>query len=438
MTLQKDLFYMNHYNTIVKKNRVLILINGEVCCRVILFILLDIRQFCLTGIHKTFTIEDMSSRIKIGINASFLRKPDAGIGQVTRGFIHELVRSYSAKNEYFLYLEEDIDLKLPENFHKRVFLPKFWKRDDLVRKIWWEKWLLPKKARSDSCELFISLYQCPTVMPAKIEHKMLVHDMIWNIFPQYLDNWRKKFYAALCGRAAKKADSVVTVSNWSKRDIHKYLKIPLDKISIANPSIGDEFFSKSSTEKDNEVLEKYGIFGTYVFYIGGFDFRKNVERLLIAYKILINKNEFPHIQLIIGGEDKSRFSALFADVKRVINDLDLEEKVKMAGFIGQQDLPALYRQCQLFVLPSLYEGFGLMALEAMACGAPAAVSKTSSLPEVCGDAVLYFNPNDEHEMAKVMAKILTNKDLQKKLSEKGIARAKKFSWEKFVNEFFRE
>lgn len=376
--------------------------------------------------------------MKIGINASFLRKPDTGIGQVSRGFISELIKSHSDENEYFLYLEEDVDLKLPKNFHKRVFLPALYRRDDLLRKIWWEKLLLPRYVKKDKCDIFISLYQCPTFLSKNIRHKMLVHDLIPKIFPEYLDNWRKKLYFYLSNRAIQKTDEVITVSEWSKKDIHKYLKIPLEKIRIAYESAGEEFFERSSHEKDTEVLEKYGVFGRYIFYVGGFDFRKNIPELLKAFKKLTERYEINDISLVLGGEDKSKFSPLFTNIRKEINDLELEDKVKPVGFIEQKDLPALYRQCELFVLPSLYEGFGLMALEAMACGAPAAISKSSSLLEVGGDAVLYFNPHDTEEMARVMGKVLQNAKLRRRLSEKGKERAKKFRWENFIQTFFEK
>src|SRR4030042_4247266 len=175
--------------------------------------------------------------IKIGINASFLRKIDTGIGQVTNGFVHEISKSRSKKNEYFLYLERDIDFDLPKNFQKRVFLPMLWRRDDLIRKIWWEKFLLPRKVKKDGCAVFISLYQCPTFFSKNIRHKMLVHDLIPKVFPEYLDNWRKKFYFYLSGQAVRHVSQVLTVSEWSKRDIHKYLNIPKLKIKVAYPGV---------------------------------------------------------------------------------------------------------------------------------------------------------------------------------------------------------
>ena len=375
--------------------------------------------------------------MKIGINASFLRKPDSGIGQVSRGFVNELIHSYSAKNEYFLYLEKDIDLKLPKNFHKKIFLPP-WKRDDLIRKIWWEKFLLPKKAQEDKCEMFISLYQCPTFLPQSIRHKMLVHDLIPKIFPEYLDNWRKKIYFHISCKAIQHADEIITVSEWSKKDIHKYLKIANNKITTAYPSVGEEFFEKSTSDKDNKILDKYGVFGRYIFYIGGFDARKNVPGLLEAFAKLSGNYEVNDINLVLGGEDKSRFSHLFTNVKEEIKKLEIEDKVKLIGFVKQKDLPALYRNCEMYILPSLYEGFGLMPLEAMVSSAPVAVSKNSSLPEVGGDAVLYFNSHDTDEMARVMGKILRNNKLKHRLSEKGKDRAKKFSWESFVKVFFEK
>lgn len=382
--------------------------------------------------------------MKIGINASFLRKIDTGIGQVTHGFVRELVKSHSKKNEYFLYLEKDIDSKLPKNFEKRVFLPLLWRRDDLVRKIWWEKFLLPRRAKKDGCDAFVSLYQCPTFFSKKsprrrstgeadIRHKMLVHDLIPKVFPEYLDNWRKKFYFYLSNQAVRDADKVFTVSEWSKKDIHKYLGIPEKKIGVVHPNVSEDFFQTGNNDEDNKILEKYGIFGRYIFYVGGFDFRKNVSGLLRAYRKLTERYEVNDVNLVLGGEDKSKYSPLFTNIKKEIEDLGLENDVKLAGFIEQKDLPALYRQCELFVLPTLYEGFGLMALEAMASGTPAAVSKTSSLPEIGGDAVLYFNPYDEDEMARVMGKILQNTKLKHHLADKGKERAKKFSWKKFVD-----
>ncbi|KKU54973.1 MAG: hypothetical protein UX75_C0015G0034, partial [Candidatus Moranbacteria bacterium GW2011_GWE2_47_10] len=158
--------------------------------------------------------------MKIGINASFLRKQNTGIGQVTTNFIKKLaefqISNFKFQNqdvEFILYLEEDVDLELPDNFKQNVFLPKY-KRDDLIRKVWWEKCLLPKKIKEDKCDVFLSLYQSPTVLSEKVvrKHLMLVHDIIPKFFPNYLDNLRKKIYWKLTERAIRKADKIISVS----------------------------------------------------------------------------------------------------------------------------------------------------------------------------------------------------------------------------------
>lgn len=193
--------------------------------------------------------------MKIGINASFLRKKDSGIGQVSWNFIQTLINSNQSeekgkKNDdisFILYLEEDIDWELPAGFEKRVFLPNRYKRDDLVRKIIWEKYLLPDQVQQDECDVFFSLYQSATIfnnsspsatrkdtkicvqdspktIPAKpIRHVMLVHDMVWRVFPKYKNNWRKKIYYQLVDKAIKQADQLITISQNSKKDIEKYI-----------------------------------------------------------------------------------------------------------------------------------------------------------------------------------------------------------------------
>ena len=152
---------------------------------------------------------------------------------------------------------------------------------------------------------------------------MLVHDLIPKIFPEYLDNWRKKLYFYISNQAIRHADEIITVSEWSKKDIHKFLKIPHEKIKTAYPSVGEEFFEKSTNGEDNKILEKYGVFGRYIFYIGGFDVRKNIPGLLEAFAKLSENYEVNDINLVLGGEDKSRFSHLFTDVKAEIEKFGL-------------------------------------------------------------------------------------------------------------------
>lgn len=397
--------------------------------------------------------------MKIGINASFARKENTGIGQVTVNFLRKLtefpissaaadqfpnksqIQNFkSQKHKFFVYLERDLpaDLKLPENFQKRVFLPP-WKRDDLIRKIWWEKFSLPKMTKKDGCDVLLSLYQCPTVA-RNTKHVMVVHDIIPKFFPEYLNNWRKKLYWNLTEKAIKKAKKIVAVSKRTEKDLIQHLGIEGEKIAVNYVDV-DEIYKKDVSQgKNREVLKKYGLKAGYLYSGGGLEMRKNTEGVIRAYRYLLklNKNlrfleEIP--QLVISGKLMPELAPLITDAEKLVRELNLTQHVKLLDFVPQKDLPALYANASLFVYPSFYEGFGLPVLEAMSRGTPVIASKTSSLPEVGGDAVLYCDPSDYKDIAMVMKNILTNKALRETLSKRGKERAGYFSWEKFVEKF---
>lgn len=386
--------------------------------------------------------------MKIGINASFLRKQNTGIGQVTVNFLRELAEIYSpfgkyhnselyTENEFYIYLEEDIDFDFPSNFHKRIFLPKY-KRDDLIRKIWWEKFLLPFKVKKDGCNIFFSLYQSPTVFSDKnIKHIMLVHDLIPKIFPEYLNNWRKKMYQFLIEIAIKKTHKIIANSHRTEKDIIRYLGIRPGKIAVSYLDV-DRIYKKELSEGEIlHILKKYKIEKDYIYTAGGMEMRKNIEGVLRAYKIFIEQSgsltKLP--KLVISGKIFPESFPLATNVKEIIKGLKLEKKVILLGEVPQNDMPALYKGALFFVRPSFYEGFGLPELEAMNQGVPVITSKNSSLPEVGVDAVLYCDPKNIDDIAMVMKNVFKNEYLRKALSQKAKERSTHFSWEKFVIKF---
>jgi len=335
--------------------------------------------------------------------------------------------------EFFLYLEEDVVLDLPKNFQKKVFLPPY-KRDDLIRKIWWEKFLLSKKAKEDGCDVFLSLYQSTTILSGTAKHIMIVHDIIPKFFPHYLNNWRKKIYQKLVEKAIKKTDKIITVSRRSEKDLIQRLGIDAKKITVSYIDV-DEIYKKDvQTSESQNVLKKYDLEKGYIFGGGGMEVRKNVEGVLRAYKILSGYlgrvEKLP--KLVISGKLMPELAPLATDAEKLAKELKIENDVKFLGFTAQEDLPALYKNASMFVYPSFYEGFGLPVLEAMNQGTPVITSKISSLPEVGSDAVLYCNPESVDDIAMVMRNLLNNDHLKLTLSGKGIERAKHFSWEKFV------
>ncbi len=378
--------------------------------------------------------------IKVGINASFLRKPSNGTGQVTSNFLGKLIeknwKSLERNIQYVLYLEEDINWALPGNFEKRVFLP-IWKRDDLIRKIWWEKYLLPCQVKKDGCDIFLSMYQCPTILK-KIKHIMVVHDIIPKLFPEYLNNWRKKIYWSITEKAIAKAGKIVAVSIHTEKDLIRHLGLNASDIAVNYIDV-DEMYKKEVSEREIErVMAKYDIKRGYIYAGGGMEVRKNIEGVIRAYGLLLEKNKREHFlsyfpNLVVSGKLLPQLAPLITDAEKLVRELNLTAHVKLLDFVPQEDLPALYSAASVFVYPSFYEGFGLPILEAMNQNTPVVTSRNSSLEEVGGDAVQYCHSDSVSDIAGAVKNVLLNKEHKKELVRRGKERSKYFSWNKFTD-----
>ena len=381
--------------------------------------------------------------IKVGINASFLRKPNNGTGQVTSNFLGKLIeknwKSLERNIQYVLYLEEDIDWKLPGNFQKRVFLP-FWKRDDLIRKIWWEKYLLPNQVKKDECNILLSLYQCPTILRSygKIRHLMFVHDIIPKLFPEYLNNWRKKIYWNLTEKAIGKADKIIVNSVHSEKDLIRHLRLSASDISVNHIDVDEIYKKEVSEEKKERVMAKYDIKRGYIYAGGGMEVRKNIEGVIRAYGALLEKNKKEHFlsyfpNLVVSGKLLPQLAPLITDAEKLVRELNLTVHVRLLDFVPQEDLPALYSCASVFVYPSFYEGFGLPILEAMNQNTPVVTARNSSLEEVGGDAVQYCHPDILEDVANAVRNVLLNKSHRHELVRRAKDRASRFSWNKFTD-----
>ena len=398
----------------------------------------------LTTHYSLLTTHYSLLTMRIGINVSFLRKPETGIGQVTMHFLRTLIEAYRmnrifAEHTFVLYGEEDIDWELPENFEKRIVLP-FWKRDDLVRKWLWEGRVLPREAERDGCDVFLSLYQSATIFSSRsrVRHSMLVHDIIPKLFPEYLGTLRKRFYWRAIERGIVGANTLLAVSHRTEKDIAQHLGIDAKKIFVA-PIDTDPIFSRPVSPKENDrVMKKYKLDSGYLYCGGGLEARKNIEGLLLAYRMLLRSRDRFSDQktvvpdLVISGALYPHLAPLVTDVPKKVAEMNLGNYVRVLGRVDQKDLPALYKNARLFVYPSRYEGFGLPPLEAMRIGVPVVASKRSSLPEVLGDAAIYFDPDRPEDMAQTILTALRQKDLREEMIRRGQARAKQYSWKTFM------
>lgn len=255
-----------------------------------------------------------------------------------------------------------------------------------------------------------------------------IHDAFAYVDPSThnrLDTWRYRWmlpYAVRC------ADAVITVSECSRRDLVRFLGLPTERVSVIGGGVEPRFVAIEDGEARRTILAKYGIAGRYMLYVGSINARKNIARLFEAYAMV--RGKFPDVTLVIGGKRQWRTAEIDATWQR----LNLDDHVHFTGYVDDADLPALYSAAELFVFPSLYEGFGLPPLEAMACGTPVITSNSSSLPEVVGDAALLVEPHNTANIADAMVQLLGDVPLQAELRRRGFTQARRFTWEQAAQE----
>lgn len=284
------------------------------------------------------------------------------------------------------------------------------------------------------CDLFFSpTHYMPRFSPVK--RVVTIFDLSFLHFPESFlkkDLWQLKNWTKF---SIENADHIVTISKFSKKDIASEYKINKDKITVAYPGFNkDIFHSIKDAKKINGVLSKYKIGHSYIIYIGTLQPKKNLLRLIEAFSRILTQKELNDLNLVIVGKTKGEGKQgwLFQDILKAPRKLGIEGRVIFTGFVPTDDLPILLSGAKVFILPSLWEGFGIPVVEAMATGTPAIVSNTSALPEVAGSAGLLIDPYSVDQMEQSIRLILTDSKLRQRYSEKALLQAKKFSWEKMA------
>ena len=251
-----------------------------------------------------------------------------------------------------------------------------------------------------------------------------VHDMSYKSCPDTMALKTKRWLEDHLEQYCRRADLVITISEFSKCEIIKYLAIPSKKIHVVHCGVDLKQYREIDNIKQIEdVKQKYGIVGNYILYLGTLEPRKNLHSLLTAYMYLKKEQKFVP-NLVLAGKKGWLYDSIFEKVK----EYGLQENVVFPGYIAASDAPILLSGALLFVFPSLYEGFGIPPLEAMACGTPVITSNSSSLPEVVGDAAILTDPLDIQGLKNAMQKLINSPELRRKLKEKGKLRAEQFSW----------
>ena len=358
--------------------------------------------------------------MRVAIDARKLH--DFGIGTYTRNLLRHLAR-IDREHEYVLLCQQPdlgIGTQLGPNF-RTVLEPS---PNYSIQEQFHIPWVLHRE-RPD-------VFHAPHyVMPPAVRCRSIVtiHDCIHLMFPQYLPNRAAFLYAkASMWSAARRSHRILTVSEASKRDIIRFFNIPAEKIVVVYNAIDERFGITPSDEAIARVRERYQLDHRFVLYVGNIKPHKNLVRLVEAFDQLRARG-FDDLTLLIIGDEISKLPAL----RRAVHSHKLHKHVRFLGYLPDETLAVLYRLADVFVFPSLYEGFGLPPLEAMACGAPVVTSNVSSLPEVTGDAAVLVDPYDAASIADGTAQVLSDPALREKMRAKGIARARQFSWERSVS-----
>lgn len=322
------------------------------------------------------------------------------------------------ENRYTLY----VDRPTQDRFGKDNF--KFKALRQPTPRLW-HLATLPRELLSHKPDvLFMPGFLIPVYHPGRVVVSFL--DLAFRIFPGILKTRLAFVFERQVAFAARHADAIIAISESTKRDIVKFYDIPPEKIFVTYLGYEAGLFKPETDEvRTAGVLTKHGINTEFVLCVGTLEPRKNLDRLIEAFALFKKQSGAGHKLVITGAK-----GWLYDKIFETVSELKLENEVVFTGYVAREDLPSLFSRAGVFVYPSLYEGFGLPPLEAMACGAPVITSNVSSLPEVVGEAGAMVDPYDVQGLAEAISRVLTEESLRREMAAKGIERAKLFSWEK--------
>lgn len=272
--------------------------------------------------------------------------------------------------------------------------------------------------------LFLNFVDFPVFAKRKI---LMIPDMSFIKFPQFTEKKNLKFLRKGVERSLRKADIILTISENAKDEICEHYGLNRSLVEVVYPGCPNKVTIIKDKKNIDEAKNKYKIDSQYILFFGTIEPRKNLKRLIEAYWSLPDSLKENYKLVLAGGK-----GWYHNEIFDIVKEKKLENRVIFTGYIDENDRSAIYSGASLFVLPSLYEGFGLPVLEAFACGVPVVCSDASSIPEVGGDAVLYFNPSSTEEMVTIISSALLDNNLKKKLVSKGFERLKLFSWENSI------
>ncbi len=380
--------------------------------------------------------------MRIGVDAT-CRDNKRGFGRFTNELLDALLQ-VDTTNEYLFFVDGNTDNNadvLPANVKtiaaNTEFSPMKAAAADGRRSVK-DLWAMSSEVLRHKMDVFFfpAVYSYfPIFNRTKIV--VTIHDVIADHHPELIfpDAKSKFFWKAKQNAAIRQANLIATVSEYSKRQIIEYFRLPESRLRIISEAARPVFKVLPSGAEMNETLARHGLKPgeKFLLYVGGISPHKNLSALVDAFEQTAKNH--PKLKLVLVGDYKDDpFFSAYPALKKQVAERSLENKVVFTGFITDEDLAYLYNAATLLTFPSLEEGFGLPAMEAMACGTPVAASNCGSLPEVLGAAGRFFDPRDSQSIALVIEQVLADDALRKQMSEDGLRRAEIFLWKKAARE----
>ena len=372
--------------------------------------------------------------MRIVLSGWFIDQPHTGSGQYTRQLLKHLPQ-VAPQHEYALVVPHKGSFKI-HDITADTDLPSL--ISDLqrpasnFRKLLFEQSIMPRAARAYEADVLHVPYWAPPLR-SSTPIVVTIHDIIPLILPQYRGGPLVRAYTQLVSAAARGATVILTDSDASRGDIVQHVRIPAERVRTIYLAADPKFTDHPDPLDTAALRRNYDLPEEYVLYLGGFDARKNVETLLQVYTWAqdVLGEDYP---LVIAGGLPERHDAFFHDPRVIAKQLEVEAAIRCIGRVAEEDKVALYQQARAFLYPTLYEGFGLPALEALACGVPVIGSNASSVPEIVGAAGILVDPRDARAMAGALIAVCTEDPLHADLSERALRQAEKFSWAKCARE----
>ncbi len=347
-------------------------------------------------------------------------------------YIRNVVRTLAAldhDNQYLLIGPTERLRELPE-LPSNFLLHPYEFPDDSARNYFDFHRIL----RHHHCDLvhIPHLFGAPLSTPCP--YVITVHDLLSHIaWASNGSGWRKTLSSYFARRVVRRATRIFAVSNFTRSEIARYFHVSQERIEVVYNAIDERFLQGHATDADRQfIAERYQVTYPFLLYAGNIRPHKNIPRIIEAFSALkgelAKEGRFPDLKLIIIGDELSKHP----DLRRTVIKSGVQYDVRFLGFVPIEVLRIFYDAAKIFVFPSLYEGFGLPPLEAMAHGTPVVTSNTSSLPEVVGNAAVLVNPENVFEIRRALLRVLLDQELRDSLKQRGYEQARRYSWDASV------